>query len=517
LVAAVALLTAVALSCCERRRPARDERVFWGAAAALVLVTLLSAALAEDRWRCADSVVHTVCGVLLAYAVARLLKGQKSSWRMVQQAIAAAGVLVALLTVAQYFLSHAPGRMRMYATVGNPDFVATLLAAMLPTTIVLWRSARKRRWIWLGAALQIAAAVELTGSRGGVLALAAGLVVMALLILERLRSRIAVLAAVAMLCFLVCGTQLNARTPWESLRGRVLIWQVGLGDGVAASALGSGPGTFSYTYPEQLGRYFSLPGRRALLRFAEPERHAQNDFVEVWHDTGWLGLAVLLTLLVVWFQLAGRRLRAMDAAATEPRAALIASIATVAALTAASLLDFPLHRAETWALLWLMMAVPLLQAAPYGTRPQPRRWPGYALALLVILAGGLAALAPLAASYQVARGGLEEDSNNLAAARAAYARALRWEPASADANFSLVRVLAEIGDPTSALEQSKTAARFVNEPELYLLRSRILANAGLSSEARQEAEQALARFPYSSALRDEVADYKQDDQKTPAP
>jgi Flp pilus assembly protein TadD len=71
----------------------------------------------------------------------------------------------------------------------------------------------------------------------------------------------------------------------------------------------------------------------------------------------------------------------------------------------------------------------------------------------------------------------------------------------------LVRAEAKAGDYAGALAQSKSATRFVNEPELYLLRSRILQNAGQESEARRELEAAMRLFPYSAELRAEAASY----------
>ena len=54
---------------------------------------------------------------------------------------------------------------------------------------------------------------------------------------------------------------------------------------------------------------------------------------------------------------------------------------------------------------------------------------------------------------------------------------------------------------------STAAAKYVDEPELYLLRSRILSNAGRDAEALSEIQTALPRFPYSKALRNEAVAY----------
>lgn len=506
-------LAALALLFSSGGKPQREERRFWIAAAAYVAITVISAMLSLRRSPCLDSVEFTGCGVLLCAAARAALGGERrvANTRNLQIAIAAAAVLVSMLTVAQFFGMHVPsvfgflssytGRMRMYATLGNPDFVAAFLAVALPMAIGLSLTAHRLRALWISVSVLIGIATLLTGSRGGVIALAAGTTVIAF---SAMRRRAPLLVAVVVACALAAGTQLNARTPWESLRGRVLIWQVSLGGGAARSPLGGGPGTFAYEYPVRLGQFFSEQERQPLLRFASPERHAQNDFIESWHETGWLGLGSLLALLGAWFAVAISRLRT---ASGEIRVQIAAVIASVSALCAASLFDFPMHRAETWALLWLSMAVPLLSPNVLPAPQRRRVWLRCVVAAALLAAGSYAAFTPLAASFETAKGESEENGGCLECSEMAYRSALRWERWSPDANFDLVRAEAKAGDYSGALAQSKIAMQSVNEPELCLLRSRILQNAGREDEARRELEVAIRLFPYSKELRDEAASY----------
>ncbi len=508
---------ALVLPICSGWKLEREERYFWIAAAVYGLVTLVSAGISQNRELCIASVEWLVYGVLL-FAVSRVVlggEGRARYTRNLQISIAVAAVVVSLVTVAQFFrvdmkgafglYANSTGRMRMYGTLGNPDFVAAFLAVALPATIGLWVTARRLRAVWMAASALIGVAAVLTGSRGGVIALTSGVAVIAFSAMKgRGPGRAALLAAVVVACALAAGTQLNARTAWESLRGRVLIWQVSLGDGAGRSALGSGPGTFAYEYPARLGRYFADPGHSALLHFAGHERHAQNDFVEAWHDGGWLGFGSLVALLGAWFVVAIRRLRGMDDAA---RSGVAAAIASVTAFCAAALFDFPMHRAETWALLWLLMAVPLVSASPAPESHRRLNWFRSAGVVLLLVAAGNFAIAPLAASYELAKGKADEDHGAMDSALTAYRAALRWEPTSPDANFDQIRALGKAGDYGGALAQSRLAVRFVNEPELYILRSRILENAGRNDEAEREVEAAARFFPYSTELRDEIGSF----------
>jgi len=513
----VLLLAALVLICSSGWKQGRDARRFSIAVGAYLALNVVSALVSQNRSICVESVEFAVCGVLL-FAASRVALGGASkgqNTRHLQIAMTAAAVLVSVVALAQFQGVNLPGglgayagsgdRMRIYATLGNPDFVAAFLAVALPAAMGLGIAAGRLRALWISASVLIGVAILLTGSRGGVIALAAGVAVIAAAGMRGSgRSRGAVLAAVAVACALAAGTHLNSRTPLESLRGRMLIWQVSLGEGAARSAMGSGPGSLAYEYPARLGRFFAEPGREALLRFASHERHAQNDYVEAWHDTGWLGLGSLLMLLGWWFGVAVRRLRACE---DEARPGVAAAIAAVSALCAASLFDFPMHRAETWALFWIWMAVPLMEL---DVSPVPERamaWARYAGAGLLLVAGSYFAFAPLAASYETGKGESEESSGRLESSRAADCAALRWEPWQADANFNLVRVLAKMGDYRGALEQAGVAAQYVNEPELYILRSRILEKAGRSGEARGEIEAGVRAFPYSVELRDELASH----------
>jgi putative inorganic carbon (hco3(-)) transporter len=518
-------LAALALLYSSRWQPEKGDRAFWVAIVAFLALNMVSALLAHDRSLCIESVAFSSCGVLLLAGAPGALTGHGQKTRGLLVAIAAAASLVALVTVAQFFridlhgvlgfTSNYAGRMRMYSTLGNPDFVASFLAVAMPAALALSLTAPRLRALWIAASVLIGGAVLLTGSRGGAIAMAAGVSVVALTLKRKRAVRVSVpiLAGALVVCALAAGTGLNPRTVSESLRGRMIIWQVSLGEGAAQSAFGAGPGTFAYIYPAELGRFFTQPGRDSMLRFATHERHAQNDFVEAWHDAGWLGLASLVALLGTWFAMAIQRLRKSE---EEARPAISVAIAAVLALCFASLFDFPMHRAETWSLLWVLMAVPLASAAVLPVRI--RRFTGLKVAgaALLIVAAAYGAFAPLAASYRLAQGELDENNERLDSSVKAYRAALRWEASSADANFDLVRALARTGDVSGALAQAAIATRYVNEPELYILRSRILLDAGSKAEARRELETAVRLFPYSEELRDEIASYSLPDSGAPS-
>lgn len=488
------------------------EGYLWSAVLVYVAIVVTSAALSPWRYMGVSAVVFAITGLLLFGAARVALAG---TTRALLLTISVSAALVSLLTIAQFWnlnllaFSGAPGvsagRMRMYSTLGNPNFVASFLAAAIPAPLALAFGSCHRRVLWLSTALVIAVGIVLTGSRAGVLALVAAVLVFATTAIRNGLARWSVVGALALVCVLGAAAHLNPRTASESLRGRAFIWKVALADGAARSAFGSGPGSFGYLYPTRMGRFFSEPGHGNLLRFAGHERHAQNDFVEAWHDTGWLGLTSLLAIFGLWLGSMWIRFRHQEAAM---RATTAAAMAGVAALLVASMFDFPLHRAETWTLLWLWMAVPFAERA-LTAPPRPLRFlpVRYCIAGLLIVVGACFSFAQVASGYWLRQGQTQEREGHVEAARESYRSALRWECASPDANFNFVRAMGKSGDLSGALAQSHVASRFVNEPELTILRSRIQQNSGNSELAMRELRSGMRMFPYSQELRNEFDSY----------
>lgn len=493
-------------------RPQRNEYLFRITTLGYVALVAVSAVASPLRYMSLQPCAFAVAGVLLFGAARCALAGKT---RALLVTISVAALVAALITVAQFcnlnplealgMSASFSGRMRMYSSLGNPNFVAAFLAAAIPAPLALSLRGGHDRGLGIASGLLIAVAVLLTGSRAGVLGMAAAVVAFAVMAIDNRAARWLMFGAVALVCIVVPATHFNSRTVSESASGRIFIWRVALSDGAAGSAFGSGPGSFAYLYPAKMGRFFSESGREPLLRFTGHERHAQNDFVEAWCDTGWLGLVSLLAVFGAWLFVACRLLSEGNGRMRHLTAAAMAGVAAVGTV---ALFDFPLHRAETWALLWLWMAVPFVEQEPpvrEEHRPSPLR---LCAAALLALLGSYYAFAQVASSYWLGHGQTQERHGRVELAREAYQSSLRWDTSSPDANFNLVRATAKAGDLPGAVSQSRLASRFVNEPELIILRSRIEQNAGQSDAAVRELEAGVRLFPYSQELREELASSK---------
>jgi putative inorganic carbon (HCO3(-)) transporter len=238
---------------------------------------------------------------------------------------------------------HPGERMRIYGTLGNPDFVAALLGASLCVTVGEAVSAMRPwpRRAWIAAAVLQLCALAATRSWGSLLAL--GAAALSLLWTRGLPARaepggpkgrgwgIALGAALVAAVLLV---SVWGRSPGTALAGRRYLWSVAAPHVLDAPVWGHGPGSFETLWPSWEAEHWARGASAEQERFAAPQDHAHNDFLEWLLELGLVG-AVPRLLLVLAVLRAGRQ-----AADARGRAALAALVA----LAARALVDFPLQR-----------------------------------------------------------------------------------------------------------------------------------------------------------------------------
>jgi O-antigen ligase len=241
-------------------------------------------------------------------------------------------------------------RMRIYATLGNPNFVAALMAATIPLTAgiaaaVESRNARAGAGALL--ALQILA-LAATGSRGGALGVVAAGVVWAM---ASGRARMAVVAA-ALLAASAIALQSPARPLRQTLNGRVYMWTVIAGQAFAHPWVGHGPGGVAAHY-----RDWESAARRAGAdptlagQFGGPQQHAHNDYLEALAERGIPGVMALGLIISAPIGCAVRRARRRH----DP--ILRAAAAAIAAVGAVAFVDFPLARPDELAAFWTALVI----------------------------------------------------------------------------------------------------------------------------------------------------------------
>jgi putative inorganic carbon (hco3(-)) transporter len=309
-------------------------------------------------------------------------------------------------------LAGASPRLRIYGTLGNPNFVAALLAGAVPLTIGLivhaqgqaqgrvqgqargqdrgdapgptqgqapdrgQPAATSRGRVGLGLRLRLPIgliavtlqilAIAATGSRAGALGLIVAGLTWILSGPPTYRRRVAIACVLAALAVIGVST---ARPLRETLAGRIYIWQVVWPHAFEAPFVGQGPGAFALLYPawEREARR-KPPTAAAAHYFAGPQQYAHNDYLQALVERGLAGPVTLFLVLTTCLGGGRRAFRprgphglAPDAiggvtfAGSEPLR--IGAAAALAALGAAALVDFPLARPAETALWWSCAAL----------------------------------------------------------------------------------------------------------------------------------------------------------------
>jgi len=320
------------------RRPRKPGPV------ALAALATLAAALLSWLFAPGATAGWTLGGMVLV-AAATLL-GPPLPWRAVGAAggLAAAVVLLQALGLDPFarFVPEAEGRrLGLYGTLGNPDFVASVLGVTAPLTLVAALRARRgwTRPALLSVAIQVLA-LGLLRSFATVLALGAAAAVAVLFPGSGRERRWLALALGAAL--VVAALPLAGRSPGSVLRGRWYLVSTAAPHVADAPWLGQGPGTVVRHWPAwELERWRSRCGVDPACVAAHPEArftgvqdHLHDDWLETLLDAGIVGLVALLTLFGTAFA-AALRARSLEGLGVACGLAALAARATV---------DFPLQR-----------------------------------------------------------------------------------------------------------------------------------------------------------------------------
>jgi hypothetical protein len=252
-----------------------------------------------------------------------------------------------------------------------------------------------------------------------------------------------------------------------------------------------------------MGSYFAE--HPSDLRFASYERHAQNDFVEAYAEMGVVGFSSLMALGGAWAVFAVR----VPKQSSTRRLLADASLSGLVALSVLACFDFPLHRGETWALAWMWLGVSLLEGDRVVERRPTISWGRIAAGAVILIVCLDLSVRQLAASHRVATAQQRESLGDVQGAEHSLRAAIDSWDNNATAQFDLVRILAKQERYVDALAQSERAERWIMEPELFLLRGRILKAMGRDVEAKALIADSAKRFPYSEDLRQEIGGFSQ--------
>lgn len=246
--------------------------------------------------------------------------------------LAMAGCAIALLGIAQYL--SASGKLywiwelenggRMFGPYVNRNHFAGLMELWCPLALgmaLLPQNSLPRRWFWAAQALVMGGAVVLSGSRGGTLSLGVVMATFTLLIAAQRGGRRAVLGLLVAMIFMggliLILDQGEALERYKSIlrpdqvsqeeaaAHRVAAWRDTLVLFRQNWAVGSGLDTFATLFP-------------AVRSFSTDKiwTHAHNDFLQFLAETGFVGGALGLWVLIAGGKELARNLKRRSGTAT---------------------------------------------------------------------------------------------------------------------------------------------------------------------------------------------------------
>ncbi len=372
--------------------------------------------------------------LLLLMVLIPTLLSRRDGVERLWSAIAVIGGIVAVIAIAQWFgvnfergvrivrLKESIAKTEIYSTIGNPNYLAAVLAFLLPVMISLavarqqptgstrnrlfpgrWPLAPGPSFLFWGCAGVSLVALLLSRSKGGLAAAIIGLVVLWVLwgVHDHWSRRRWLLTGagglgLAFLLYLLVVWQAPSlgmewgkliHLSWDdpSVKGRLLIWRTALEMIKAHPVIGVGTGAFGPQYQAYRALVFDrLVDPAATYPASEHSYdeagHAHNDWLQLAAENGLVGLA-LFTLFMWAVYTAGVRLLRNRAASQEvplpftlyplPPHLLCGLLAGMSALLVHALVDFPLHQPASTLLFWLGLATVLVMGGRWVEWPLP--------------------------------------------------------------------------------------------------------------------------------------------------
>ena len=291
---------------------------------------------------------------LLCFLVAQTLQpARQLEW--IARAVSIYGLAIALFALVQgfspsdklYWLRKPYFGGWIYGPYVNHNHYAGLMEMLTPVPLVIALSRRcstQARWMAGIAASVMASSILFSGSRGGMIAFAAEIALLAILLLRH-NARSKTMGAMAAFVLLTLALALwmgdseliqrlvsiHSQARSELSGGtRLTIDRDALRMFAQKPLLGWGLGSFPEVYPQFRSFYTNLS-----------VDHAHNDYLELLVETGMAGFLVVVWFLIVTFRAAAKKLRHHEWATND--LAALAALLGITGILVHSLVDFNLQ------------------------------------------------------------------------------------------------------------------------------------------------------------------------------
>ena len=429
-----------------------------------LIVIIISAWVAPYKYPALVWAQVTFYYVLFFYLTVQLLPDRRAVMPAMY-AVLSMGALQAVTGLVQ----RMSGAERVNGTFFNPDMLAAYLnpTLLIAVSLILFRSRRAPgRALKAGLILFSVSTlfvIFFTGSRGGVLSLAVGLLVV---LWARWRMKAALVVAALVVAAAVFPNPvrdrvLNSSDPYAW--SRASIWQ-SAGRMMMDHPLGVGLGNFRQEWAT-----YNFPTERAVIKYGKVADTAHNDYLNIGAEMGFAGLAAFLFGVILALKALRRSVKE---AGPEDRPVAVGIAGGIAAELAHGFVDSVLHQPGIVFLLILLFCISLALTRREGPRaiswevpPSAKKRLVYLSSVLLFLLAIWAAMPALGYYYS------EKSRDALKAGDAATAlhladRALFMEPGDADYHSIRASMLYNIflrdGDSgwlKASLEELDEAAR----------------------------------------------------------
>lgn len=267
-----------------------------------------------------EKIITFFCGVSVYFSV-RVFAGngnvRRQLYTLAGMTFMGIMLLECLFAVLQKFsllpgLSEDP-RIKVSGTFSHPAMLGGLLAVIIPFLYsrleIRWDQLRTIKASALAVIVTGLAALLLSESRAAFLALLAGVLYcelakndVAFRAWAYLKAHKAISAGGVVGLAVFLFAVINIRT--VSVFGRMLVWKICRPMVADAPVFGHGLGAFREIYPAYQMDYFSDPANAGEKRLADFVLYAYNEFLQIWIETGivGLGLFILMIVLSVFFR-----------------------------------------------------------------------------------------------------------------------------------------------------------------------------------------------------------------------
>lgn len=479
-------------------------------------ISLIYAPSFHAGWR---EFIRWLCyGLIFLSALGLRPEGHRRKSLISAAAVSASAV--SLIALMQFFGLDASffkgGLHRVYSTLGNPNYVASYLAIILPVGYWGWirpHGEKRTAVACLSFSLLGSAALLVTGSRGAIAALCAG-VILSLLISPRplLKKRLLILFilifTLSILIFVIPPKLFKqydtyavkkltgiSGTSGRSIEWRKMVWKVSGQMIRERPILGNGPGSFRLLFLSHQAEILKRPENRSLASMVEwGIDFAHNDYLEIWVEFGLVGLA-----LFVWF-LASLLVSLTKAARMLNRSlwyggAVLAGFFT---LLSHGMVSFPFHiwpTAVTFFILSGLLVSARSSEKVINMNPLRQRVAAGVAAALIALAALSLMTSTIISEVYCSNGLRYFDYNQRSRAREEFSKAIYWQPHNGRAHFFLGLCLIGENRRPEAVREMLTALETYSRQPIHVQLGKLYGEAGKMADAERFLDTAIAMLP----------------------